>query len=112
MPDEKKESEVIHVIQQAKAGLTEWIGRILIAVLAFLAVKIYDKVSDLATHQPMIEFRIEQLENKMERMDNKVFTDNRFQYPYDSPPAKHEEENVSKMMEQKNQPRKKQKHIK
>lgn len=92
MAEEIKE-EIKQQPQSKPIVAAEWLGKILIALLAWLAVKIYDKVNDLKENQPVIMLRMENLEKKVERMENKVFTDDRFQYPWNQPaPMKKEEE--------------------
>lgn len=78
----REEVQIMRVIEKTKAGLTDWIGRILIALLAYMAVKIYEKVDGINASLPVLQMRVENLERKLERMENKVFLDPRFQGQY------------------------------
>lgn len=73
-----------------KLTLFDWIGRVVIALIGFFAYNIYLDVKTLVVVVPVLQERIQTIEQKVERMENKVFMDDRFQYPY--PEMKKEDE--------------------
>lgn len=79
-----------NVRDKIKLTLFDWIGRVAFSLLVFFAYNIYKDVRTLTDGVPLLQMRIENLEHKVERMENKVFMDDRFQYPY--PEAKKEEQ--------------------
>lgn len=80
----------IQIIEKVKTSLFDWIGRAFIGLIVFFAYNIYIDVKTLVAVVPVLQERIHTLEMKMDRIENKVFMDDRFQYPY--PEAKKEDE--------------------
>ena len=58
-------------------------------MIVFFSYNIYKDVKALTDGVPVLQQRIMNLEQKVERMENKVFMDDRFQYPF--PEAKKED---------------------
>src|SRR4051812_43641080 len=78
----KAEKQNIQIIEKVKTSLFDWVGRALFGLVVFFSYNIYTDVKTLLVVVPVLQEKITTLEKKMERMENKVFMDDRFQYPY------------------------------
>lgn len=67
-------------VDKVKTSLFEWIGRAMIGLVVFFAYNIYCDVKTLVTIVPVLQEKIQMLEKRQERLENKVYKSETFIY--------------------------------
>jgi hypothetical protein len=61
------------LLKEAKSTLSDWIAKILLGLITFLAMNIYSDVKELSKLYPVQEQKIRTLEESTLRLTNKVY---------------------------------------